>query len=129
MEKEFETALFFDDHVIEEKYYRILEEKLMQWEDVHIKVSKTQISFISKYLFACVSLPVRKLKEIPPHSIIVTFGLEFMLDSKRIWQKSEPYPNRWTHHVIVSKEEDIDEELMMWLYEAYYFNRHKTRRK
>ena len=37
----------------------------------------------------------------------------------------EPYPNRWTHHVVVSRLEELDEELMDWLREAYDFAQNK----
>ena len=33
----------------------------------------------------------------------------------------EPYPGRWTNHVLLSREDEIDEELMDWLREAYDF--------
>ena len=34
---------------------------------------------------------------------------------------SEPYPGRWTHHVLVTEADQIDEELMGWLREAWDF--------
>ena len=37
----------------------------------------------------------------------------------------EPYPNRWTHHVLVTREEELDGELLGWLEEAYEFARNK----
>ena len=33
----------------------------------------------------------------------------------------EPYPNRWTHHTIVSEPDQLDGELMGWLREAHAF--------
>ena len=39
----------------------------------------------------------------------------------RIDIATEPYPNRWTHHVLVSSLDEIDEELMGWLKEAAVF--------
>lgn len=35
---------------------------------------------------------------------------------------SEPYPNRWTHHVLVSDRNEIDDELMGWIKEAAAFS-------
>ena len=35
---------------------------------------------------------------------------------------TEPYPNRWTHHVLVSREEEIDGELLGWVEEAASFS-------
>lgn len=33
----------------------------------------------------------------------------------------EAYPNRWTHHVLVEQESDIDQELLSWIAEADTF--------
>ena len=53
--------------------------------------------------------------------MIVSFGLSRRLDSPRIAVAVEPYPSRWTHHVIVSETEQLDGELMDWLREAHDF--------
>ena len=52
---------------------------------------------------------------------MVTIGLPHQLRSPRVAVAVEPYPGRWTHHVLISQEEQIDEELMGWLREAYEF--------
>ena len=41
---------------------------------------------------------------------------------------SEPYPGRWTHHLILTAPEDVDGLLAAWLAEAYRFAREKQRR-
>lgn len=83
----------------------------------HIKVSKTKIAFSGKYGFAFVSHPRRK----KDRGILVSFGLFHKQESNRIQYASEPYPNRWIHHMLVSSPEEIDDELMGWLKEAYWF--------
>ena len=55
----------------------------------------------------------------------VTFGLSYQKDSPRIDAATEPYPNRWTHHVMVGSEEEIDIELMGWIREAAEFSANK----
>ena len=87
-----------------------------------VKVQKSQISFYNRHLFAAASLPVRRKKDWPEHCILVTFGLSYRLDSPRIAVAVEPYPNRWTHHVVLSAPEQVDGELMAWLEEAYAFS-------
>ena len=87
-----------------------------------VKVQKSQISFYNRHLFAAASLPVRRKKDWPEHCILVTFGLSYRLDSPRIAVAVEPYPNRWTHHVVLSAPEQVDGELMAWLEEAYTFS-------
>lgn len=97
---------------------------------VDVRVQTSQISFYNTHLFACVSFAkVRKTKDRPPFYIVVTFGLDHRLDSPRIDQVSQPYPNRFTHHVLISSVDEIDQELMCWLREAAAFSASKSRRK
>ena len=73
-------------------------------------------------MFACVSfLKARKVKDRPKTYLVVTFGLDRKAVSPRIDVATEPYPNRWTHHVTVASPEEIDDEMMAWLREAYGF--------
>ena len=92
-------------------------------EDVKVKVQKTQIAFSNRHNFAFVSfLPVRRAKERPAVYIVVTFGLGRRAESPRIDAATEPYPGRWTHHVLISERSGIDEELMAWVREAAAFS-------
>lgn len=90
--------------------------------DAAVKVQKSQISFYGRHLFAAVSLPLRRKKTWPEECIIVTFGLGAKVEDPRIAVAVEPYPNRWTHHVLVSRPEEVDEKLLSWLQEAYTFS-------
>ena len=65
------------------------------------------------------------MKGCPEVFLIVTFGLSHRLDSPRIAAAVEPYPNRWTHHVLIERPEQIDAELIGWLREAYEFSESK----
>ena len=56
---------------------------------------------------------------------MVTFGLEHQVDSSRIAVAIEPYPNRWTHHLLLTEPSQIDTELLDWLQEAYWFSEQK----
>lgn len=119
-----DILLFFDKHPEALPLYEALEEKILsEIEDVTVKVQKTQISFSNKHNFAFVSfLPVRKAKERPDIYIVVTFGLGYRKESPRIDVAVEPYPNRWTHHMLISKPEEIDDELMEWIREVSIFS-------
>ena len=95
-------------------------------DNVTVKVQKTQISFSNRHNFAFVSfLPTRKAKDRPKTYITVTFGLRYKKESSRIDAASEPYPNRWTHHMLIASEEEIDDELMGWIKEAAEFSASK----
>ena len=119
-----DELFFFNEKPAALPLYEAFAQRLLAAIDnVTVKVQKTQISFSNKYNFAFVSfLPVRKAKERPKTYITVTFGLGYKKESSRIDAASEPYPNRWTHHVLVSSEEEIDDELMGWIKEAAEFS-------
>ncbi len=104
-------------------YEAFVQRLLAEINNVTIKVQKTQISFSNRHNFAFVSfLPARKAKDRPKTYITVTFGLHYKKESPRIDAASEPYPNRWTHHMLISSVEEIDDELMGWLKEAAAFS-------
>ena len=122
-----DILFFFNDHMDALPLYERLETLILeQIPDVKIKVSKTQISFSNKRSFTFVSFnPCRRAKERPNVWMTVTFGLSYRKDSPRINVATEPYPNRWTHHVMVGSEEEIDAELMGWIREAAEFSASK----
>lgn len=106
-----------------ELYERFERQVLAQVDDVRIRVQKTQISFSNRHNFAFVSLlPVRRKAERPEVWITVSFGLRRRLDSPRIDAAVEPYPERWTHHILISAPEQLDAELMGWIREAAAFS-------
>ena len=98
-----------------------------EFEDVTVKVHKTQISFSNKHGFAFISLPYRRGKGRPDVYIIFTLGLNRKLEHPRVDQAVEPYPGRWTHHVIIQSKDEIDEQITEWIREAYWFANEKRR--
>ena len=96
--------------------------------DVELRYSKTQITFRTQNGFAFISLPIRRKKDWPKECIILTFGLETPVDHPRIAVKTEAAPNRWTHHVLLSRPGQVDETVMEWLRAAYAFS-HRGRGK
>lgn len=122
-----DVLFFFNDHMDALPLYEAFVNRVMQEvEDVQIKVQKSQISFYNKHLFTCVSFArVRKKKDCPPAYIVVTIGLSHRLESPRIDVATEPYPNRWTHHLLISDMKEIDGELLSWIKEAAAFSNMK----
>ena len=120
-----EAALsFFQGRPAEYQLYLQLEAVLLQrFPESAVQVKKTQISFTNRHLYACISLPARRKTSFP--CLLLTFGLPYRLDSPRILQAVEPYPNRWTHHVILRDVLELDEELLGWVQEAYDFSNSK----
>ena len=112
---------FFAGHGAALPIYTELRSRIFaQWPDVEVRVARTQITFKARYGFAFVSTR-RMGRRCPEVFIIVSFGLGREVCSERIFAASEPYPNRWTHHVIVASPDEVDGELMGWLAEAHDF--------
>lgn len=105
-------------------YQRFEENVLAALGLVHIKTGKTQISFSNRHMFACV-LRLQKKKDLPAEYIVVTFGLGRRESSPRIEAAVEPYPNRWTHHLLIQTPQEMNQELMGWMREAYDFSASK----
>ena len=119
-----DILFFFGEHMDALPMYEKLEEQILAGiPDMKIKVAKTQITFANKRGFAFVSFnPCRRAKERPAVWMTVTFGLGYRKESPRIDVATEPSPGRWTHQVMVSSAEEIDEELRDWIREAAVFS-------
>ena len=123
---DFDLRLFFNKMPQSLPLYEMFKEKVCkECTDVEIKIQKSQIAFSNKHNFAFVWLPIHKMKSRPEIYIIVSFCLTHKLESQRIVQVVEPYPDRWMHHVIIQDRNEIDIELMSWIKEAYEFANNK----
>ena len=124
-----DILFFFEEHMDALPMYERLENAILtQIPDVKIKVAKTQITFAKRYGFAFVSFnPCRSAKNRPAVWVTVTFGLGYRKESPRIDVATQPYPGRWTHHVMVGTPDEIDEELLGWIQEAANFSAAKKR--
>lgn len=96
-----------------------------QFPDAKIKIQKSQITFSNKHNFAAVWLPIHRIQNRPRVYFIVTFGLPKRVISPRIVEAVQPYPARWTHHVIVQHPDEIDSELLDWIESSYKFSLQK----
>ncbi len=122
-----DILLFFSQRMEALPLYKKLEEQVLtEIPDVKVKVAKTQISFSNKRGFAFVSFnPCRRAKERPDAWMTVSFGLGYRKEAERIDVATEPYPGRWTHHLMVGSAAEIDDELMGWIKEAADFSASK----
>ncbi len=122
-EPDMDTLVFFEGHPAALELYRVFEDLLYrEFPCVNRRVQKTQITFYNRHVFACVSFArVKKKAELPEGYLVITIGLSAPLESPRIAVKTEPYPNRWTHHIVISRLEELDGELTDWIRESYDF--------
>lgn len=105
------------DPVALELYERFRDELLTRWPRCAVKVSKTQVSFTDGVGFAFVSRPPKKA----PGVLLISLGLRAPLESPRVFAQTEPYPGRWTVHILVHNVCELDRELLGWLEEAHEY--------
>ena len=122
-----DTLMFFEQQPDALPLYEAFSAAVLKrYPDTKIKVQKTQITFTNRHIFACASfLRVRKRKELPNPYLVITLGLSYPLKSPRAAVKTEPYPGRWTTHIVIEKTENIDQELLGWVDDAYRFAENK----
>ena len=101
--------------------YQGLEVWLFGLAGVTRVIHKTQISFYARKSFAFAWLPPLRIKGRPDHYFVLSIALNRKIESPRVVEAVEPRPGRWTHHLILSDPEDLDEALKGWLLEAYHF--------
>ena len=123
-EAELDSLLFFNAQPDALPLFLALEEKLFaRFPGARKRVQKTQITYYHKHVFACVSFArVRRKAELPRPWLTLTLGLPSPPASDRVAMKTEVRPGRWTMHLVLGSEEELDEELMGWLEEAYAFS-------
>ena len=122
-----DALLFFADHAAALPLYACLEEKIGEmFPEAGRRVQKTQITFFHRYVFACVSFArVLRKRDQPEGSLVLTLCLPAPLSSARAAVQTEPYPGRWTCHLVLKSAEELDGELLGWLREAYDYSERK----
>ena len=126
-ELDVDTLMFFDAHRASLPTFAALEERILErFPETKKRVQKTQISYYHRHVFACVSFArVKRRAELPETWFTLTLGLPYPLESNRAAVKTEAYPGRWTTHLVIGSEEELDEEVFAWLEQAYDFSERK----
>ena len=101
--------------------YRAVEARILSLTAATIEVKKTQVSFGSRLKFAWVWPPLRRMKKRPDHYVVLTLALGRKIDSPRVLEVVEPYPGRWTHHILIQSPSDLDPEMEFLIREAIDF--------
>ena len=121
MEENYTGSGFFEKQPEVKPIFEALAKRILEiYPDTLIKVQKSQISFCGRKPFCWAWLPIRGgIKGRPEQYLIVSFGLNRENIHPRLVGTTEPYPGRWTHHVIVGGSDEIDSELMDWIGQAH----------
>jgi len=112
---------FFGDQSASLHLYRVVEAYLQSLGPVRIDVARTQVSFRANFMFAAVWLPQKSSPIRAKQGIGLSFSLTHPVSHPRIAPAVEVRPRRWTHHVLLEKAEDLDDDIKAWLRESYAF--------
>ena len=113
---------FFQPMPLMRPLYEVLVTHILQRID-HLTIDEQhgQIIFRKKRNFASVSLPSLRIEGRPEQYIAISFVLNHRIEHPHIAEATEPYPQRWSHQVIIASPEDINELLLAWIEEACAF--------
>ncbi len=120
---------FFFEKPLQLNLFLAVEKMIDSIGPVTIEVSKSQISFGTKTKFAWVWLPPIWSNNRPENCIVLTFGAEKQIEDQQIVEVVEPYPGRFTHHIIVETESDLTNEVYHWLCESYDFSQKRGKKQ
>lgn len=120
---------FFFEKPLQLNLFKAVEKLIDSIGPVTIEVSKSQISFGTKTKFAWVWLPPFWSNNRPENCIVLTFGAEKQIEGEeQIVEVVEPYPGRFTHHIIIESESDLTPEVYHWLCESYDFSQKRGKK-
>lgn len=83
-----------------------------------LRISKSQIAFWRRKAVARVWIPARYLKKnYAP--LVLTLGFDHRIESPRWKEIVETAPGRYTHHLELWSQVDIDGQVRDWLQQAW----------
>ncbi len=101
------------------KLFQLVNKYIKALGAIKVEAKKTQVSFGARRKFAWVWLPQMWIRKQPQESITLTFSLRRRVRDRRVKKAVEPYPGRWTHHVVIEKPANFSKDVHKWLREAY----------
>lgn len=123
-----EIAFFLTDEKALSIYLALRKELLAAHPDCQVLVQRSQISFRAPRPFVWVWLPASRGGRQTPGSLYFTFGAPMALSSARMAVVTEPYPGRFTHHVLINCQEEVDAELLGFAALSHAFRNKKEKK-
>lgn len=110
-------AFFSDDPELLPVVHQLLFGVLERWPETEIITQKSQIGLRDPKPF-CAIYPPRKAGDRALHRLGLSLFLHRPLESSRVLQTAEPYPGRWTNHLVLTGPEGLDDVFWSWMEEA-----------
>lgn len=83
-----------------------------------LRVTRSQIAFARRRAFAWAWIPGKPLRR-PAAPLVLTLAFPCRDPSPRWKEIVEPSPDKFTHHLELAREADIDDEVRAWLRRAW----------
>jgi hypothetical protein len=107
----------FDGHPLGYRLYQAAAEVIDGFGDVERRATKSQVAFRARRGFAYVWRPGQYVKSDVP--AVLSFDLPRHVQSPRIKQVVPVRNGTWLHHLELSAVDDIDDEVVGWLRQAF----------
>ncbi|WP_295579662.1 DUF5655 domain-containing protein [uncultured Oscillibacter sp.] len=99
-----------------------LDRCLERWPETAVVTQKSQVGLRDPRPYCALWPPTHGgFRRRPRDFLVVSLFLPERLDSPRVEAAVEPYPGRWTTHLLLSAPEEVDEELLEWVAQARRF--------
>ena len=109
---------FFAESPFGAQVFEAVSERLDGLGPFEVRVTKTQVAFRRRVGFAYLWRPGQYLAH-PGAEVVVSIALGREDESPRWKEVAHPSPRHWMHHLEVHDLADIDDEVTVWLREAY----------
>lgn len=114
-----EIKKFFTEYPETHKLFTLICSYIDSLGEINVEVMKTQISFGTKKKFAWIWLPQTWVKGAPANGVVLTVGLRRRIEHPKVKEIKEPYPGRFTHHIVLLNKSDFNDDIKGILKEAY----------
>jgi len=113
-----EIAEFFANWPESAKIFETLRTAVETLGDTEMRVTKSQIAFHRRAGFAWAWVPGKYLGSNRP-PLVLSVSLRHRDPSSRWKEVVEPARGRFMHHLELTKAADIDDQVRLWLHEAW----------
>jgi hypothetical protein len=110
---------FFKNHPDSRKLFDALNQAIKSIGPTNLRVSKSQVAFVRKKIFARVWVPERYLRRKAAPLVLDAWFPPPRHLSPRWKEIVEPAPGRFAHHLELYAASDIDAEVKDWLRAAW----------
>lgn len=110
---------FFEGRETSRRLFEAVALEVACLDGVTVRVSKSQVAFRRRRNFALVWIPGQYLKGRSTAPLVLTLSFPQRDPSPRWKEITEIGPGRFTHHLELYGEADIDAEVCRWLQAAW----------